>query len=133
MFGKDRATGENVVDPIDLVKELYTNGLDREGEIGERYVPLTPDTLNDMEDNNNKKHNDVDFKGKPRGQKRKMCDPNIMMLVDSLGEFMKFSKVAMTDFSAGNDKGSVSSNENKRLNDIMNGIIGLKLSDKLKV
>ncbi|KAL8474049.1 hypothetical protein ACS0TY_030776 [Phlomoides rotata] len=70
MFGKDRATGENVVDPIDLVNELYNNGLDREGEIGERYVPLTPDTLNDMEDNNNKKHNDVDFKGKPRPEKK---------------------------------------------------------------
>ncbi|KAL8488737.1 hypothetical protein ACS0TY_024866 [Phlomoides rotata] len=84
IFGKDMATGENAIDPIDLVNELYNNRMDREWEIGER-------------------------------------------------EFMKFLKVAMTGLSAGNDKGSVSSNENKRLNDIMNGIVGLKLSDKLKV
>ncbi|KAL8470973.1 hypothetical protein ACS0TY_033518 [Phlomoides rotata] len=133
IFGKDRATGENAIDPIDLVNELYNNGLDREVEIGERYVSLTPDTLHDVEDNINRKQNEVEFKGKARGQKRKVCDPDITMLVDSLGEFMKFSKVAMTDLSAGNDKGAVSSNENKRLNDIMNGIIGLKLLDKIKV
>ncbi|KAL8556857.1 hypothetical protein ACS0TY_004363 [Phlomoides rotata] len=133
IFGKDMTTGENDVDPIDLVNELYHNGLDKEEEIGKTYAPITPDTLNDVEDHNNRKHTDVDFKGKPRAQKRKMCDPDITMLVDSLGEFMKFSKVAMTDLSAGNDKGSASSSENKRLNDIINGIVGLKLSDKLKV
>ncbi|KAL8538126.1 hypothetical protein ACS0TY_000183 [Phlomoides rotata] len=132
IFGKDMATGENAVDPIDLVNELYNNGLDRKWEIGERYVALSPDTLHDVEDNNNRKQNEAEFKGKARGQKRKVCDPDITMLV-ALGEFMKFLKVAMTDLSAGNDKGVMSSNENKRLNDIMNGIIGLKLSDKLKV
>ncbi|KAL8476163.1 hypothetical protein ACS0TY_028719 [Phlomoides rotata] len=84
IFGKDRATGENVVDPIDLVNELYNNGLNREGETGERYMPLTPDTLNDVEDNINRKHNDVDFKGKLRGQKIKIRDLDITMLVDSL-------------------------------------------------
>ncbi|KAL8463586.1 hypothetical protein ACS0TY_034297 [Phlomoides rotata] len=55
IFGKDRATGENAIDPIDLVNELYNNGLDREVEIGERYVSLTPDTLHDVEDNINRK------------------------------------------------------------------------------
>ncbi|KAL8475510.1 hypothetical protein ACS0TY_028240 [Phlomoides rotata] len=55
------------------------------------------------------------------------------MLVESLGEFMKFSNVAMIDFNNGVDKGSGSSSENKQLNEIMKGIVGLKVSDKLKV
>ncbi|KAL8499205.1 hypothetical protein ACS0TY_022252 [Phlomoides rotata] len=39
----------------------------------------------------------------------------------------------MTDFNNGVDKGSGSSSENKQLNEIMKGIVGLKVSDKLKV
>ncbi|KAL8499202.1 hypothetical protein ACS0TY_022249 [Phlomoides rotata] len=39
----------------------------------------------------------------------------------------------MTDRSVGVEKGYVSSNENKQLNDIMKGIVGLKVSEKLKV
>ncbi|KAL8470542.1 hypothetical protein ACS0TY_033185 [Phlomoides rotata] len=40
---------------------------------------------------------------------------------------------ALTDFSGSGDKGSGSSNENRQLNEIMKGIDGLKVSDKLKV
>ncbi|KAL8471375.1 hypothetical protein ACS0TY_028870 [Phlomoides rotata] len=39
----------------------------------------------------------------------------------------------MTDFNNGVDKGSGSSSENKQPNEIMKGIVGLKVSDKLKV
>ncbi|KAL8554757.1 hypothetical protein ACS0TY_002813 [Phlomoides rotata] len=55
------------------------------------------------------------------------------MLVDSLGEFMKTSIVAMFDFGKGSEKEYPSSYETTKLNDIMEGIIGLKVSDKLKV
>ncbi|KAL8513936.1 hypothetical protein ACS0TY_013163 [Phlomoides rotata] len=104
IFGNDRATGENVVDTIDLVNELYRNGCEQEGETGDKYVPLTPKGVQDMEDNNT-------------------CKPT---------EFNQ-SKVVMGDLNKVIEKGSGSSNENKQLNDIMKGIIGLKVFDKLKV
>ncbi|KAL8531838.1 hypothetical protein ACS0TY_008441 [Phlomoides rotata] len=47
IFWKDRATGENDVDPIDLVNELYRNEMEQEGETGEKYVPLTPEGMQD--------------------------------------------------------------------------------------
>ncbi|KAL8542784.1 hypothetical protein ACS0TY_003608 [Phlomoides rotata] len=94
---------------------------------------LEKDAMQDMEDNNTSKPTDSNLKATSKGKKIKSCDLDITMLVDSLGEFMKYLKVAMTDLSAGVEKGSVSSNENKRLNDIMKGIVGLKLSHKLKI
>ncbi|KAL8526534.1 hypothetical protein ACS0TY_015652 [Phlomoides rotata] len=39
IFGKDRATGENAVDPIDIVNELYRTGLYQEVDTGDKYVP----------------------------------------------------------------------------------------------
>ncbi|KAL8487974.1 hypothetical protein ACS0TY_023845 [Phlomoides rotata] len=47
IFGKDMATGENADDPIDLVNELYNNGLDNEGEIGERRIHEVFESRND--------------------------------------------------------------------------------------
>ncbi|KAL8502824.1 hypothetical protein ACS0TY_021810 [Phlomoides rotata] len=133
IFGKDRATGENAVDPIDLANELYRTGLDQEGDTGDKYVPLTPDCMNDMEDEVTIKPTDLNPKTMPKGKKRKTNDSDITMLVDSLGEFMKFSKNAMTDLCTGAKIGVGSSNDNKQLNVIMKGIVGLKVSDKLKV
>ncbi|KAL8496416.1 hypothetical protein ACS0TY_020215 [Phlomoides rotata] len=133
IFWKDKATGENVVDLIDLANDLYMNGMEQDGENMEKYVPLTLDGIQDMEGNNTSKPIDSKMKALPKGKKCKCCDPDIIMLVDSLGEFMKYSKHAMTDLSAGVEKGNMSSNENKQLNDIMKCIIGLKVSDKLKV
>ncbi|KAL8543483.1 hypothetical protein ACS0TY_004139 [Phlomoides rotata] len=40
IFGKDRATGEHAVDPIDLFNEmLRTCGLEQEGETGDKFMP----------------------------------------------------------------------------------------------
>ncbi|KAL8495978.1 hypothetical protein ACS0TY_019916 [Phlomoides rotata] len=133
IFGKDKATGENVVDPIDIINELYRSGMDQEGDIRERCVPLTPDGILEKDDNLTSKPMDPNLNAMSRGKKRKIVYSDISMLVESLGEFMKFSKVALTDFINGVDKGSVSSNENKQLNEIMKRIVGLKVSDKLKV
>ncbi|KAL8456462.1 hypothetical protein ACS0TY_034612 [Phlomoides rotata] len=55
------------------------------------------------------------------------------MLVESLGEFMKYSKEAMCDLNKNTDTVLASKNENKELNNIMRGISGLKVGDKLKV
>ncbi|KAL8496916.1 hypothetical protein ACS0TY_020556 [Phlomoides rotata] len=131
--GKDRATGENDVDPIDIINEQYRSGMDQEGDIIERCVPLTPDGILEKDDNLTSRHMDPNLNAMSRGKKRKTRDLDISMLVESLGEFIKFSKVALTDFSTGVDKGSVSSNEKKHLNEIMKEIVGLRVSDKLKV
>ncbi|KAL8483293.1 hypothetical protein ACS0TY_026108 [Phlomoides rotata] len=39
IFGKDRATGENAVDPLDLFQELMWVNLDQAGETGDKYIP----------------------------------------------------------------------------------------------
>ncbi|KAL8465036.1 hypothetical protein ACS0TY_034495 [Phlomoides rotata] len=133
VFGKDRATSENAVDPIDLINELYRTGLDHEGDTGGKYVSLTPEYMNDTDDDAGDKHVDLTPKAFTRGKKRKSNDSDITMLVDFLGEFMKFSKSAMIDLCSGAEKGSTSTNDTKQLNCIMKEIMGLKLSDKLKV
>ncbi|KAL8531092.1 hypothetical protein ACS0TY_007921 [Phlomoides rotata] len=132
IFRKDRATSENDVDLIDHINELYRTGMDQEGDTGDKYVPLTPEYMNDIEDDVADKPVDLTPKVFTKGKKRKSNDSDITMLVDSLGEFMKFSKSAMTDLCTGAEKGSASSNDNKQLNVIMKGIVGLKVSDKLK-
>ncbi|KAL8505780.1 hypothetical protein ACS0TY_016845 [Phlomoides rotata] len=133
IFGKNRATGENAVDPIDLINELYRTGLDHEGDTGDKYVPLTPEYMNDGEDDCGDKHVDLPTKAFTKGKKCKSNDSDITMLVDSLGEFMKFSKGAMTDLCSGVEKGSTSNNDTTQLNCIIKEIVGLKVSDKLKV
>ncbi|KAL8537101.1 hypothetical protein ACS0TY_012329 [Phlomoides rotata] len=49
-FGKDRATGENAVDPIDLANEVGRAELEAEGETTEKYVPLSPGAFREMEE-----------------------------------------------------------------------------------
>ncbi|KAL8499201.1 hypothetical protein ACS0TY_022248 [Phlomoides rotata] len=90
IFGKDRATGENDVDPINLINELYRSGMDQEGEAGEKYVPLTLDGMQDMDDSTTSKPTEPNLKAMSKGKKRRKCDSDITMLVESLGEFMKY-------------------------------------------
>ncbi|KAL8553738.1 hypothetical protein ACS0TY_002143 [Phlomoides rotata] len=123
IFGKDRATGENVVDHIDIINEMYKSGMDQDGDVRERFVPLSPEGPVEKDDNLTGKPVDPCLNVMLKGKKRKTIDSDISMLVESLGEFMKFSKVAMTDFNNGVDKGSGSSSENKQLNEIMKGLL----------
>ncbi|KAL8519177.1 hypothetical protein ACS0TY_010202 [Phlomoides rotata] len=91
-FGKDRATGENAVDPIGLFNKLGRNEGEEGGETCEKYVPLTPDDLQELEDNNICKPNVSVEKTTSKGKKMKSADADLSNLVDSLGEFMKHSK-----------------------------------------
>ncbi|KAL8479057.1 hypothetical protein ACS0TY_030815 [Phlomoides rotata] len=68
IFGKDRATGENVVDPIDIINELYRSGMDQEGDPTETCVPLTPDGL-EKDDNFISKPTDPHLNAMARGKK----------------------------------------------------------------
>ncbi|KAL8551712.1 hypothetical protein ACS0TY_000692 [Phlomoides rotata] len=95
IFGKDRATGESAVDPIDLFQELMRVDLDQAGETGDKYVPRTTDFLNEVDDNSICKPSNDGKMSSSKRKKRKSGDANLSTLVDSLGEFMKFSKEAM--------------------------------------
>ncbi|KAL8532864.1 hypothetical protein ACS0TY_009171 [Phlomoides rotata] len=133
IFGKDRATGEYAVDPIDLVNKLYRNVMEKEGETAEKQVPLTREVLHKMEDNNICKPTNYTVKTLNKGKKRKNSETDLTNLVDSLGEFMKTSTVAMGDYGKGIEKKYPSSYETTKLDEIMKGIVGLKVSNKLKV
>ncbi|KAL8510214.1 hypothetical protein ACS0TY_017144 [Phlomoides rotata] len=133
IFGNDKAIGEYAVDPIDLVNELYRNVMEQEGDTAEKQVSLTIDVLHDTEDNSICKPTYSTVKTLNKGKKRKNFETDLTNLVDSLGEFMKTSTVAMGDYGKGIEKEYPSSYETTKLNEIMKGIVGLKVLDKLKV
>ncbi|KAL8536648.1 hypothetical protein ACS0TY_012009 [Phlomoides rotata] len=138
IFGKARATGENAVDPLDLFNELMCVDLEQEGETGEKYVAPAPYGQNEVNDNSSCKPLYSTMKTNSKGKKRKTGDADLSMLVDSLGEFMKFSKEAMIKESFSNSKTGVqydsgSKLEQSKLIDSLKGITGLKIPDKLKV
>ncbi|KAL8465468.1 hypothetical protein ACS0TY_034828 [Phlomoides rotata] len=83
IFSKDRATGEHVVDPIDLVNELYRNVMEYEGETGEKMVPLNNEVMHDTEEVSICKPIDSVLKTVYKGKKRKNSEPDLHMLVDS--------------------------------------------------
>ncbi|KAL8555658.1 hypothetical protein ACS0TY_003462 [Phlomoides rotata] len=130
--GKNRATGENAVDPIYLANEMGCTELEAEGETIEKYVTLSPGGFPDLEENSICKPNVFVGKTASKGKKRKSVDLDLSNLVDTLGDFMKHSKDSMGDVSKGSEKRCVPSNESKHLIGIMKGIAGLKISDKLK-
>ncbi|KAL8505907.1 hypothetical protein ACS0TY_016944 [Phlomoides rotata] len=137
-FGKDRATGESAVDPIDLFQQLMRVDLDQAGEIGDKYVPRKTGLLNEVDDNSICKPSDDGKRSSSKGKKRKSGDADLSTLVDSLGEFMKFTKEAMmrqevntTKHEAQKDSGS--KNVQFMLIESLKGINGLKVKDKLKV
>ncbi|KAL8487697.1 hypothetical protein ACS0TY_024139 [Phlomoides rotata] len=133
IFGKDRATGENAIDPNDLVNGVYRGGDEQEGENCGKYVPLNLESAPDLENNSICKPTNSKMRCCSKGKKRKNVDPDVSMLVESLGEFMKYSKESMGDLTKPINKATRSKDDNKQLNDIMKGITGLKLVDKLKV
>ncbi|KAL8491651.1 hypothetical protein ACS0TY_023299 [Phlomoides rotata] len=133
IFRKDRATGENAVDSINLVNEIGRNEVEDEGETGDWYVPLSPEGFPDLEDNNICKPKGSIGKTSSKGKKRKSVDVDLSNLVDTLGDFMKHSKESMGDVSKGSEKRCVPSIKLKQLIEIMKDIIGLKVSDKLRV
>ncbi|KAL8507055.1 hypothetical protein ACS0TY_017803 [Phlomoides rotata] len=133
IFGKDRATEEYVVDPIDLVNKMYRNVMEQEGDTAEKQVSLTRDILHDTADNSICKPTNSTVKTLNKGKKRKNFEADLTNLVDSLGEFMKTSTVVMGNYGKGVEKEYPSTNETTKLTEIIKGIVGLKVPDKLKV
>ncbi|KAL8483563.1 hypothetical protein ACS0TY_026301 [Phlomoides rotata] len=133
IFGKDRASGTSDVDPVEMANDLGCDECEEEGETGEKYVPLTEDGLQDLEDNNICKPSVTTKKTTSKGKKRKCVDVDLSNLVDTLGDFKKYSKDSVGDLSKDIGKGSGHSNVSKQIMEIMKGVVGLKISDKLKV
>ncbi|KAL8496199.1 hypothetical protein ACS0TY_020057 [Phlomoides rotata] len=133
IFGKDRATGTSAVDPVEMANDLGRDECEEEGETGEKYVPLTEDGLQDLADNSICKPSITTKKTTSKGKKRKCVDVDLSNLVDTLGDFMKYSKDSVGDLSKDIGKGSGHSNVSKQIMEIMKGVVGLKITDKLKV
>ncbi|KAL8465818.1 hypothetical protein ACS0TY_035068 [Phlomoides rotata] len=133
IFGKDRATSTSAVDPVEMANDLGRDECEEEGETGEKNVPLTEDDLQELEDNNICKPSVTTRKTTSKGKKRKCVDVDLSNLVDTLGDFMKYSKDSVGDLSKDIGKGSGQSNVSKQITEIMKGVVGLKVSNKLKV
>ncbi|KAL8484304.1 hypothetical protein ACS0TY_026837 [Phlomoides rotata] len=134
LFGKDRATGENAMDPIDLVNDLLRSDVqEQKGENKEKYNSINPTEVNEEENNSVCMPEGSGKKRISKGIKRKMRDTEINSLVESLGGFMKQSHDTFGDI----DKGIGTSADfffyYNHLNEIMSRIMGLKVADKLKV
>ncbi|KAL8542393.1 hypothetical protein ACS0TY_003312 [Phlomoides rotata] len=132
IFGKDRATGENAVDPLDLFHELMRVDLDHVGETEDKLF------VNEVDDHSICKPCDDGKMTSSKGKKRKSGDADLSTLVESLGEFMKFSKEAMAKEPVDTSKvcaqrDSGSKTDQVKLIDRLKGINGLKVTDKLKV
>ncbi|KAL8505739.1 hypothetical protein ACS0TY_016815 [Phlomoides rotata] len=134
IFGKDRATGKNVMDPNDLVNDLNCS-IDQEQvwDIEENCALIPPIEVNEAEMNSVCKPTGVGKKQLSKGIKRKNIDVEVNSLVDTLGEFMKQSQETFGDIAKGLGTSTEKSIDNKHLNEIMNRIVGLKVADKLKV
>ncbi|KAL8480008.1 hypothetical protein ACS0TY_026806 [Phlomoides rotata] len=129
----DKATGTSAVDPVEMANDLGRDECEEEGETSEKYVPLTEDGLQDLEDNSICKPSVTTKKTTSKGKKRKCVDVDLSNLVDTLGDFMKYSKDSVGDLSKDIRKGSGHSNVSKQIMEIMKGVVGLKIFDKLKV
>ncbi|KAL8503743.1 hypothetical protein ACS0TY_022456 [Phlomoides rotata] len=132
IFGKDRATRENVADPIDIMNSYLNDAPEEEGEnvtkCGEK---LGKDTIDGAEDQSVCKPSGSNINNVV-GKKRKGIPSEICTLVDSLGDFIKSTDESFKSLAdlmgAEQDKKSPRTN----LNGIMNHIPDLSLQDKLK-
>ncbi|KAL8493232.1 hypothetical protein ACS0TY_024452 [Phlomoides rotata] len=134
IFGKDRATGENAMDPIDLVNDLLCNdNQEQDGDNEDKYNSINPTGVNDAENNSVCMPEGSGKKRISKGIKRKMRDTEITSLVESLGEFMKQSHDTFGDIAKGIGANGEKKIDINHLLEIMNRIVGLKVADKIKV
>ncbi|KAL8493375.1 hypothetical protein ACS0TY_024549 [Phlomoides rotata] len=103
------------------------------GEIRDKYILRNLDAHNEVDDISIRKPSQSRMKSTSKGKKRKSVDADLSQSVDSLGEFMKHLKEVLSDSKNGKEMALNKTNKNKKLNKIMKGITGLKVSDKLKV
>ncbi|KAL8478611.1 hypothetical protein ACS0TY_030480 [Phlomoides rotata] len=133
IFGKDRATGEHVVDPIDIVNEMMNNTVEQEGETGERCDVFT--TKNHGVDENTfvAQPSQSGFKTSAKGKKCKIMDQSMSAFVETIGEYMKGSDETFITIAQRMGSEYDAKVAQTTLNDVMKLIPGLSMRGKLKV
>ncbi|KAL8534768.1 hypothetical protein ACS0TY_010701 [Phlomoides rotata] len=133
IFGKDRATGEHAVDPIDIVNEMMNHTVEQEGETGVRCDAFTTENHGIDENTSVAQPSQSGFKNSAKGKKRKIMDQSMSAFVEIIGEYMKGSDETFNTIAqrmGGEHDAKVA---RTTLNDVMKLIPGLSTRDKLKV
>ncbi|KAL8536765.1 hypothetical protein ACS0TY_012078 [Phlomoides rotata] len=69
IFGKDRATGEHAVDPIDIVNDMMNHNIEQEGETRERCDTFTTENHGIDENTSVTQPSQASFKNSAKGKK----------------------------------------------------------------
>ncbi|KAL8494147.1 hypothetical protein ACS0TY_025077 [Phlomoides rotata] len=132
IFGKDRATGENAADAVDLVNEMLRNAKEQEGETNEKADPITTETHELDENTSVCKPTESSLKPS-KGKKRKSVENEMRSFAATIGEYMKGSDEAFNNLALRMGTEYDAKIARTSLNDVMSMIPGLSLTDKLKV
>ncbi|KAL8470799.1 hypothetical protein ACS0TY_033396 [Phlomoides rotata] len=134
IFGKDRATTEHVVDPIDIVNDMFTNTCEQEGENGE-IGDENPPATNVVDENTSIAQPSESGIKSPfnKGKKRKIMDHAMSSFIETIGEYMKGSDKTFNNIAQRLGTKYDAKIAQSTLNDVMKLIPGLSVRDKLKV
>ncbi|KAL8481758.1 hypothetical protein ACS0TY_028055 [Phlomoides rotata] len=123
IFGKDRATGEHAMDPIDIVNDLVRN-----------KEPITSKPVEGQAENTVPcDKSEVEEKTIIKGKKRKAADSELGAFVETIGELIKSNDQTFNNLAERIGPDQEAKIACKSLNEIVRGIPGLSLQAKLKV
>ncbi|KAL8508404.1 hypothetical protein ACS0TY_018858 [Phlomoides rotata] len=128
IFGKDRATGDQAMDAMDFVNELLRSTDEQERDTADMNPPFA---MKKEELGNTSVCKPPTEEGK--GKKRKSMDSELTSYMQTLGDYMKNSDEIFNTLATRMGTEYDTKVARSSLNDIMNGIPGLSLKNKLKV
>ncbi|KAL8476047.1 hypothetical protein ACS0TY_028641 [Phlomoides rotata] len=133
IFGKDRATGEHAVDPIDIVNEMLQRTVEQEGETGVKAGAVNTDDHEVDENTSVAQPSQIGLKNLAKGKKRKIMDQSMSAFVETIGEYMKGSDETFNTHAQRMGCEYDAKIARTTLNDVMKLIPWLSMRDKLKV
>ncbi|KAL8512261.1 hypothetical protein ACS0TY_018638 [Phlomoides rotata] len=122
IFGKDRATGEHIMDPIDTVNDLVRN-----------KEPIASEPVEGQVENTFVCDKSEVEEKTIKGKKRKVADSELGAFVETIGELIKSNDQTFNSLAQHIGPGQEAKITRKSLNEIVRGIPGLSLQVKLKV
>ncbi|KAL8507750.1 hypothetical protein ACS0TY_018336 [Phlomoides rotata] len=122
IFGKDRATGEHIMDPIDTVNDLVRN-----------KEPIASEPVEGQVENTFACDKSEVEEKTIKGKKRKVADSELGAFVETIGELIKSNDQTFNSLAQHIGPGQEAKITRKSLNEIVRGIPGLSLQVKLKV
>ncbi|KAL8476598.1 hypothetical protein ACS0TY_029046 [Phlomoides rotata] len=122
IFGKDRATGEHAIDPIDIVNDLVRN-----------KEPITSEPVEGQAENTVPCDKSEVEEKTVKGKKRKAVDSEMGAFVETIGELIKSNDQTFNSLAERIGPDQEAKIARKSLNEILRGIPGLSLQEKLKV